>query len=212
MGKFTRKVFRLIRSKILYNNSEKSLRTIMGMIKDNGTTGDYLEFGVYKGGSMNHAMQMAEEMKIQDMTFYGFDSFDGMPKHNEGGTIKEGDYSCSEEEVEVFLIKQRYDYNFYLIKGWFKDIAPLKMIIKDVAVVNIDCDFYESTKDVLRLIKPFLKTGMIIRFDDWFLFLDGGQKKAFEEFKETVKDFEFQELNDGSGKVFIVNGRIRKEN
>ena len=203
MGKITRKIKRYLRSKILYNNSEKSLRNIMGMIKDNGTTGDYLEFGVYKGASMNHAMQMAEEMQIKDIKFYGFDSFEGMPKNKEGGTIKEGDYSADIADVYSFLDWQGYDYDYFLVRGWFNQVAMLKEI-KDVAVVNIDCDFYESTLDVLRLIKPLLKTGMIIRFDDWFLFQNGGQKKAFTEFRKTIKDFSFEELNDGSGKVFIV--------
>src|SRR5687768_4046277 len=44
-----------------------------------GVSGDYLEFGVFKGASLLYAQQRADELKLGAMRFIGFDSFEGLP-------------------------------------------------------------------------------------------------------------------------------------
>src|SRR3989337_4080318 len=41
--------------------------------------GDYLEFGVFQGTSLNCMYQTLMELKLDDVRLFGFDSFKGLP-------------------------------------------------------------------------------------------------------------------------------------
>jgi hypothetical protein len=52
-----------------------------------------------------------------------------------------------------------------------------------VALINIDCDIYSSTKTVLDLLSPRIKKGTIIIFDEYIgnLHWEEDEHKAFME-------------------------------
>ena len=53
------------------------------------------------------------------------------------------------------------------------------------AIIYIDCDLYESTRDVLNFIKHFVQDGTIICFDDYYNYrgrADMGEQRALAEF------------------------------
>ncbi|MDO9084168.1 MAG: hypothetical protein Q7U56_12905, partial [Humidesulfovibrio sp.] len=56
------------------------------------------------------------------------------------------------------------------------------------AMVNVDCDIYESAVPVFEFIEPFLQVGTIVYLDDMFAAYRGapnkGVHKAFLEFAE----------------------------
>ena len=57
--------------------------------------------------------------------------------------------------------------------------------IHELSFINVDCDFYESTRVVLNWCKPFIKQGTIINFDDWYCYRASdqhGEMLAFREF------------------------------
>ena len=43
-----------------------------------------------------------------------------------------------------------------------------KLSLKEVAISYIDCDLHEPALDALNFITPFIKTGTVLIFDDWF--------------------------------------------
>jgi hypothetical protein len=204
------KILNVLRSYLNYNSSEKQIRSMMGFVSNSEIEGDYIEFGVYAGFSLISAFHFAKWLKVDDMKFYGFDSFEGLPKEEvlDKGKIKQGDYSCPLSKVEYNLKKDKCDISrIKLIKGWFKDVKiPEK--IKKAAIINFDCDYYSSTRDALKLIKPLLQEGTMIRFDDWGLYKANptkGQRKAFSDFKKTCKDFIFEEyIKEGGNVVFLT--------
>jgi O-methyltransferase len=54
----------------------------------------------------------------------------------------------------------------------------------NIALAYIDCDFYSSTKTVLEFLMPRLKHGMILAFDDYFLWTEShvsGERRAMLE-------------------------------
>merc|ERR1711862_755618 len=83
--------------------------------------------------------------------------------------------------------------NVVLHQGWFKDTLPI--VIKEhptdkfgVALVHIDCDLYEATKEVLDLLLPQIMPGCLIRFDELYIFWpthpehwNSGEVRAWEE-------------------------------
>jgi len=75
-----------------------------------------------------------------------------------------------------------------LIPGWYSDTlnqgTQQRLPLRAAAIVNVDCDVYESTVPVLQFIERYLVDGSVIIFDDWYCFANRaelGEQKAFKE-------------------------------
>jgi O-methyltransferase len=69
------------------------------------------------------------------------------------------------------------------LKGWFRDTlrsAP----IKELAVVRLDGDMYESTMDALTALYPKLSQGGYLIVDDYGL---AGCKRAVDDYRHAEK-------------------------
>lgn len=135
-----------------------------------------LEFGVWKGGSINYMSS-----KTPNLKWYGFDSFLGMQEDwNKGGFCQKGYFSLNGELPKV-------NENVFLIKGWFKNTLPkfLKKNKEFISFMHIDCDTYESTKEILDIIGPSrLVKNTRILFDEYQSYIGWkyGEYKAWQEF------------------------------
>ena len=132
----------------------------------------YVEFGVFKGDTMRHWMNLLKDPKS---TLDGFDSFEGLPE--DWGPV----------DKKLFDIKgqmpQLDDQRVRLYKGWFSDTVP--RYVQDfkpnpTLVLHLDADLYSSTMLVLRQFQPFLKPGVVLIFDEFFD--REHEMKAFNEF------------------------------
>ena len=143
----------------------------------------WLEFGVWKGESINYISKFTED-KV-----YGFDSFEGLP---EGwfGTYAAGHFSLDGVPPDV-------NENVVLVKGWFNETLPQFLIEKNkkISFIHIDCDIYSSTKCVLDSVKDYLDSECVIVFDELVNYeqWDGpnGEWRAFIEFINDTK-FKFE--------------------
>lgn len=156
-------------------------------------SGDYYEFGLFEGYSFYRAIRFGRKTNFS-MNFFGFDSFAGLPEVvgiDTGWRFKRGQYFCSLDQVKANLqSKGCLDKRVHLVKGFFSDslkdqVVLAKLPLDKAKVVLIDCDLYESTKDVLNFIYPYLQTGTVILFDDWNCFEaddNKGERKAWREF------------------------------
>ena len=133
-------------------------------------SGLILEFGVRHGTSIRQLAAFTSK------PIYGFDSFEGLPEdwHQESKEI----YSTRGKIPKV-------PSHVTLIPGWFDQTLPLFLAKhdEDVALINIDCDIYSSTKTVLDLLSPRIKKGTIIIFDEYIgnLHWEEDEHKAFME-------------------------------
>lgn len=130
-----------------------------------------LEFGVFKGNSINHIASLT------NYTVYGFDSFEGLPERWRDG-FGEG----------IFKVSRLPDVkaNVQLIKGWFEKTLPA-FVEKNkgfVAFLHIDCDLYSSTKTVFECLAKQIAPGTVIVFDEYLNYpgWQDGEFKAFKEF------------------------------
>ncbi|MDG0794590.1 class I SAM-dependent methyltransferase [Cohnella ginsengisoli] len=144
--------------------------------------GLYLEFGVYKGESINYISEIKRNEII-----HGFDSFEGLPEGWIPG-FEEGAFSVSAlPEVNP---------NVKLIKGWFDESLPAFKLERDeqCAFIHVDCDLYSSTKTIFDLLKERIVKGTVIVFDEFFNYPNWrqGEYKAFQELAtENNLNYEF---------------------
>ena len=150
-------------------------REMFDMAFDRMPDGLLLEFGVHKGGTINY---MAERNATR--TAHGFDSFAGLPGDWAGVTLPKGAFDLKGQMPSVRP-------NVRLHKGLFKDTLPgwLAENSAPIAFVHIDCDLYESTRDVFAGLGSRLRPGAILMFDEYFN-IPNWQAHEFRAFQEWV--------------------------
>lgn len=129
--------------------------------------GLWMEAGVYRGEMINRCAKANP-----DQIIYGFDSFEGFPDDGRK------DWNCPEFNLNGqipthTLYGQPFASNIRLVKGWFADTLPtfLASQNKKISFINIDCDLYSSTSDVLEAIRTYLTDETVVCFDDaWHYF------------------------------------------
>lgn len=88
-----------------------------------------------------------------------------------------------EEKVRELLFKKLKLDNkvIHLVKGWFNDTLPIhKNDIGKIALLHLDCDWYESVKICLEELYDSVIEGGFIFIDDYGHWR--GCKKAVDEF------------------------------
>lgn len=117
----------------------------------------YLEFGVHQGRTLRW---WGEHLTTPGARFLGFDSFDGLPED------WHADAPAGSFRVEH--IPQFDDPRIETVPGWFADTLPDDLPPHDQLVVNVDCDLYSSTREVLDWLEGHLRPGTLVYFDDLF--------------------------------------------
>ena len=137
------------------------------------------EFGVKSATTIN---QLASKEKLKKKTIYGFDSFIGLPEDWSGTKTLKGQLSNLGKLPKV-------NKNVKLIAGWFKETLPefIKEHQDNFALIHIDCDLYQSTKDIFINIDKKIGKGTIIIFDEFFNYPNwhNHEYRAFKEWLET---------------------------
>jgi O-methyltransferase len=135
-----------------------------------------VECGTWKGGMAAGMVSITK-----GIANYGFfDSFEGLPsvKEIDGDRAKnwqqnkESDYyydNCTAalEDFQRTLAKTGLSNNqisFY--KGWFESTVP-SMPQREIALLRLDGDWYESTLVCLESFFPMLKEGGLLIIDDY---------------------------------------------
>jgi hypothetical protein len=112
-----------------------------------------IEFGVYRGTSLRRTAKRCHGRQV-----YGFDSFCGLPA--DGRPDWGIDFAVSKLPP--------VPSNCQLMPGWFADTIPdfLQSTNDPVGFVNIDCDIYSSTREVLFGLADRLQPGAVLYFDE----------------------------------------------
>ncbi len=160
----------------------------------------WLEFGVYKGKSINYISSFTKD-KV-----YGFDSFEGLPENWVSG-LPQGTFNLHGELPKV-------NSNVVLIKGWFNE--TLKSFIKQhilpkkkkISLLHLDADLYSSTRYVLDELKFHLNKDCILIFDELVNYKhylnEKGELRAFDELlNENNVEYSWIGMN---GRPFNMSG------
>lgn len=162
---------------------------------DNNIPGDFVECGIADGNNLG-AMCYAGRYG------FGFDSFEGIPWAGEKDTEQPGIGAIDKSKVGILESSGVSSYsmenvesnferwglkNVTLIKGWFQNSVRSFInnppsdfpVIKEISVLRLDGDLYDSTIVCLDYLYPKLSEGGILIIDDWNL---AGCVRAFEDY------------------------------
>jgi len=206
---------------VLDNRSDNRM-TELGMLshafefaKINQVTGDYFEFGLWRGKIFRYAYRMKQRYGLHDMKQWGFDSFQGLPsiEDNQDNIWYKGQFSCTRTEFETILASYGICASEYdLIEGFYNnslnDDAHRRLSGRKAAVIYIDCDLYDSTIRVLNFIQRYVVNGAILCFDDFYNYKgnpEQGEQKALTDFMSQETRLRFIPYLDYAplGKSFI---------
>ncbi len=157
--------------------------------------GDIVECGVFKGASF---IRLATFQKLMNIKFFkkliGFDTFGQFPNADlpedvdniEGFFDRAGDQSISKEQLSIIL-KEKGIEHFDLVEGDIRNTIPeyLKHNNLQISLLNLDCDFYEASRVVLKELYPRLSKGGILMLDNYKDFV--GETRAVDEYFGGVK-------------------------
>jgi hypothetical protein len=135
--------------------------------------GYILEFGVYRGKTINHISSHWPGQSV-----WGFDSFQGLPE-----PWFVNDQSHPSHPAGTFDLTQEglpaYPINVKLVKGWFDQSIPpwLDSNPGPIKFLHVDCDLYSSTLTVLNLLNQSIVPGTVIVFDEFYPW---GNSKSYD--------------------------------
>ena len=140
--------------------------------------GNFVEVGVFRGGSARPLMDIANE---QGRQLYCYDTFTGIPcaSPEHGDTHVVGDFAHDDEQ----LVREHLS-GAVVVRGVFPDCA---VAMGGIAFAHIDCDQYQSIIESVRYLMPMMVEGGIIWFDDAPV-LDGARKAVNELFAGLIDE------------------------
>lgn len=161
-------------------SSSETLRATYQMaqlVLKNNVPGDFVECGVFAGAQCA-AMALACVEVGQHRRIHLFDSFAGIPAGGEFDsewTHPVGTSACSLEAVQGHMREWGVpDSMLVYHPGMFADTMPASGIEK-IAILRLDGDLYESTKECLQHLYPNVVRGGWVICDDFHL---SGARKA----------------------------------
>jgi hypothetical protein len=142
--------------------------------------GDLMETGVWRGGVTILMRALLKLHGIEDRKVWAADSFQGLPEPDaerfpkesaayRGPVMKDGFNRLAVDLDAVKANFARYgmlDSQVVFLPGWFKDTLP-GAPIERLAVLRLDGDFYESTRDCLVHLYDKLSVGGYLIVDDY---------------------------------------------
>lgn len=151
--------------------------------------GDFVECGVYKGGSaavLGYEVQRSRT----DRHLWLYDAFAGMPPAGaqDDGPSHEivGKFVGSELKVRRAMRRLEVDPNrFTVVTGWYEATMPVARP-QSIALLHVDCDFYDPVRLVLETLYPRVVPGGYVVLNDYGAFQ--GCRTATDEFLANRTD------------------------
>jgi O-methyltransferase len=187
-------------------------------LRVNKISGDYVEFGSWGCNTLRHAFHTSETWGGK-RHLWAFDSFQALPPPDDprdrhpvssGGGAGQGGVGAFHAACDRFDVPRDA---YTAVEGFFEDTLPPLGAMgdpRDIALVYVDCNLYSSTVTVFDFLAPRLKPGMIVGFDDYYLWNAdsgvSGEREALHEFLAAHPEWHFHRFKDihWGGVAFVV--------
>lgn len=158
--------------------------------------GDIVECGVWRGGSSMAAAWALAHLGDFSRSLHLFDTFEGMPPpgafdRRHDGVAAEAILATEAENSDYWArasledVKSNMAITSYppekitYTKGRIENTIP-SSLIRNIAVLRLDTDWYESTKHELEHLYPLLVEGGVLIVDDYGFWQ--GSRQAVDEY------------------------------
>jgi len=166
----------------------KSLKLMIQTVIRKNIPGDFLEAGVWRGGASILAKAVLSSYG-EDKTrkVWVCDSFKGLPKNR---TTNDRDHWERQQILRVSktAVQQNFrkfdllDENVKFVEGYFVNSLPkIRDDVKELALLRLDGDMYESTMDILFNLYEKVTIGGYVIVDDYQIPVC---RRAITEFRE----------------------------
>lgn len=188
-------------------------------VLDNEIPGDFVECGVWKGGSSIMVGLILKERGITDRKLYLYDTFDGMSAPDQNDEDHSGvsaqahlDANKKEDQTSVWCysgideVKSNCEKlgidssNLKFVQGKVEDTIP-QTIPTNICLLRLDTDWYESTKHELDHLYPILSEKGVLIIDDYGHWK--GCRKAVDEYFAKHKVKGLMNRIDYTGRLMI---------
>jgi glycosyltransferase involved in cell wall biosynthesis len=155
----------------------RNLRQMVETVLSDGTAGDFLEAGAWRGGACIYMRGILKAHGIIDRIVWAADSFAGLPPPDPRRfPADRGDVHHTFATLAVSLDEVRDNFSRYglldervkFLPGWFKETLP-QAPIKQLALLRLDGDMYESTIQTMDALYAKVSPGGIVIVDDYVL-------------------------------------------
>ena len=169
-------------------------------IIQNKIEGDFVECGVWRGGSSMMIALTLTKLGVSERKIYLYDTFEGMSDPTDDDVdFRGGDansllkQSVENKENSVWCLADLQDVqnnmtltkypmaNIKFVKGKVEDTIP-QIISNNIALLRLDTDWYESTAHELKYLYPKLLVKGVLIIDDYGHW-EGCRKAVDEYFK-----------------------------
>jgi hypothetical protein len=173
-----------------------NLQSCITDVVQTNVPGDLVETGVWRGGATIFMRAVLKVLNVRDRLVWAADSFEGLPEPDpekyplESKSFKSAAMTKYYKHLAVGLDEVKRNFKAYgmlddqvkFLKGWFKDTLPTAPIEK-IAILRIDGDYYESTRDALINLYDRLSIGGYVIIDDYGEDSWTYCRKAVDEFR-----------------------------
>ncbi len=186
----------------------------------NDIPGDFVECGVWRGGSSMAAALALRELGDETRSLWLYDTYEGMIAPTEedvdiGGQSADKKFSerqltddssewCRSpvDDVRRNLASTGYPADkVHFVKGKVQDTIPAEMPAGPVAILRLDTDWYDSTRHELEHLYPRLVSGGVLILDDYGYWQ--GARKAVDEYFEAKGIRPLMGRVDFAGRVIL---------
>lgn len=196
-----------------------SLYKSVEYVVKNNIDGDFVECGVWRGGSSLVMLKTLQKFGVTNRKIWLFDTFEGMSEPTAEDTDLNNKHAslhmkeekkeegivwayASLEDVKQNIATSNYPSNLInYIKGKVEDTIPNNHYFDKCALLRLDTDWYESTKIELEHYYPKLSKNGIMIIDDYGHWQ--GCKKAVDEYFASQNYFPMLQRIDYTGRLMI---------
>lgn len=199
---FVRQVVGALRERVLPRKS--SLQYFLeSVVRADETVhgGEWVEFGVYRGESMNRIVRRRRRMKAT-RPVHGFDSFLGLPADWRAAADGDEEFTAKYTGRGAFTLQGKPPFNDSMIQwhiGWFNETAgafakdPASLAAGNITFLHMDADMYSSTAQAFEALESRIAPGAYIVFDElvgYVEYQEHEMKALYELLRRTRRTLE----------------------
>lgn len=189
-------------------------------IVKNDIEGDFVECGVWKGGSSMLIADTLQHLGCSDRKIYMYDTYEGMSAPTEDDRNVYGDQAiekyastlvetesksdwcyASFDEVSINIMSTGFgNENVVMVKGKVEETIP-GVIPNKISLLRLDTDWYESTYHELNHLYPILSVSGVLIVDDYGHW--EGAKKATDNYFDKQRSKILLNRIDYTGRIGV---------